>query len=202
MAELDRAARTLKPDHPLMLIANDLRALLAAPDDRLLIADQALTRFLPLQLDRLRAALAARPVTDADLPAELRADWQLPDGRVRVQALAAANAQDAEGLRRFTSGVTSIAPDAGGAAIIIAATATTILDAFRTAAIGAVIGITLLLLLVVRRIADEMRGRGKRADGESQRDEHRIFNLKREHIFRGVFQRRDKSFAPRWRSCP
>ncbi|MBC7635135.1 MAG: MMPL family transporter [Acetobacteraceae bacterium] len=154
LAELDGAARILKPDHPLMLIASDLRVLLAAPDDRLLIADQALTRFLPLQLDRLRAALAARAVTDADLPAELRADWQLPDGRVRVQALAAANAQDADGLRRFTAGVTAIAPDAGGAAIIIAATATTILDAFRTAAIGAVVGITLLLLAILRRIAD------------------------------------------------
>ena len=47
-----------------------------------------------------------------------------------------------------------MAPDAGGSAIIIAATATTILDAFRTAAIGAVIGITLLLLVILRRIAD------------------------------------------------
>ena len=154
LSELDRAAQKLAPDHPLQLIANDLRALLAGPDARLLIADQALTRFLPLQLDRLRAALAARPVTEADLPPELRADWQAPDGRVRVQALAASGAQDSAGLHRFTAEVISVAPDAGGSAIIIAATATTILDAFRTAAIGAMIGITLLLLVILRRIVD------------------------------------------------
>ncbi len=154
LSELDRAAQKLAPDHPLRLIANDVRALLAAPDDRLLAADLALARFLPLQLDRLRAALAVRPVVDSDLPAALRADWQTTDGRVRVQALAAQNAQDSAGLRRFTAEVTGVAPDAGGSAIIIAATATTILDAFRTAAIGAVIGITLLLLVILRRITD------------------------------------------------
>ena len=150
LAQLDQARGKLPAGHVLSAIADDLRALVAAPDATLLAADQALTRFLPLQLDRLRLALAAKPVTDADLPAALTADWRLPDGRVRVQALAGPAARDSAGLQRFAEAVRSVAPEAGGSAITITATAATILGAFHAAAIGAVLAIAVLLLLILR----------------------------------------------------
>ena len=158
LVELDRARVKLPPDDVVGAIADDLRALTTAPDATLLAADQALTRFLPLQLNRLRLALAAKPVTAADLPAELVADWRADappfNGQVRVQALARPAAQDSDGLHRFAAAVLAVAPNAGGSAVTISETAATILGAFRAAAIGAVLAIALLLLAVLRRPAD------------------------------------------------
>ena len=154
LAELEPARAKLPAGHVLGKLVDDLRALAAAPDTVLLEANAALTRFLPLQLDRLRRALAVKKVTEADLPAELTVDWRLPDGRVRVQALAGPSARGSDGLRRFADAVTAIAPDAGGSAITITATADTILAAFRAAALGAVVAIAILLLLVLRRLVD------------------------------------------------
>ncbi len=75
----------LQPGDPLIAITADLVRLAAVPDPALLAANTAITRFLPLQLDRLRNALAAKPVTEADVPAALRADWIAPDGRPRCR---------------------------------------------------------------------------------------------------------------------
>ena len=154
LVQLDRAAEKLPPDHPLVQIAGDLRALAAAPDPALLAANAALTRFLPLQLDRLRTSLSAAPVTLADIPPGLAQDWLLPDGRVRVQITAKPEAAAAAGLRRFVEQVQGVAPDAGGSAVTIAATAETIITAFTRAALGAIVAITIILTVALRRALD------------------------------------------------
>lgn len=154
LAQIDNAASKLDPKSPLALIGADLKRLEAAPDDTLLAANAALTRFLPQQLDRLRLALSTGPVTAADIPAALARDWRLPDGRVRVQAVAKKSAQDSAGLREFVAEVKSVAPSAGGSAVTIVASADTIVGAFRTAAIGALVAIAILLAAVLRRPLD------------------------------------------------
>ncbi len=157
LAQLEAGAKAApKPEAaaPIQPIIADLRALSAAPDATLLAANAALTRFLPLQLDRLRLSLAAKTVTQADIPADFAADWKLPDGRVRVQVLSKANARDSKGLHDFVTQVRTVAPNAGGSAVQIVETAGTIVSAFRTAAIGAVVSIAILLLLVLRRLLD------------------------------------------------
>jgi hypothetical protein len=68
-------------------LADDLRGLAIAPDSILLALGQTLTRFLPTQLDRLRDALEAQPVTLQTIPPELARDWLLPDGRARIHRL-------------------------------------------------------------------------------------------------------------------
>ena len=66
----------------------------------------ALTRFLPLALDRLRTALDAQPVTLADIPPDLARDWRLPDGRVRVQVTGRSRRRAiARGLHAFVAEV-------------------------------------------------------------------------------------------------
>ena len=50
--------------------------------------------------------------------------------------------------------VLGVAPDAGGSAVTIEATSATITGAFRSAAIGAVVAITLILFVALRRIGD------------------------------------------------
>ena len=154
LSQLNSAVPRLPPDHPLAAVAGDMRALQTAPDDVLMAANAALTRFLPDQIARLRLALAAGPVTPATIPPEVARDWQLPDGRVRVQVSARPDAADSAGLRAFVAQVQGVVPEAGGAAVTIASTAVTIIGAFERAAGGALLAITLILFAALRRVRD------------------------------------------------
>jgi hopanoid biosynthesis associated RND transporter like protein HpnN len=144
----------VKPGSPLALIGDDLTRLEQAPDPTLFAANDALTRFLPEALDDLRAGLGAQAVTLANLPPDVAGEWRLPDGQVRVEAVAGPAARGPAGLGRFVDAVRSVAPDAVGSAVVIVESARTIVSAFRTAAIGALVAIAVLLALVLRRADD------------------------------------------------
>jgi hopanoid biosynthesis associated RND transporter like protein HpnN len=140
--------------HPLRAIALDLQVLSKADDTVLLNMNTALVRFLPAQLGRLRLALAATPVTAADVPAYIRRDYVLPDGRARIQAVPKIAVTDSHLLRRFVTEVKGVAPDAGGAAVSIVATSDTITGAFIQAALSATVAIAIILLVALRRVVD------------------------------------------------
>jgi len=152
--QLARVLPKLPADSPLIRINAALVELVSAPDDRLLAANAALTRFLPLQLSRLRLGLAAKPVTAADLPADLVRDWRTPDGRARIQVLPRAAVRGSQGLHEFVAEVAAVTPDASGSAAGIVATSATIITAFRDAALGALAAIAIILLVVLRRVVD------------------------------------------------
>jgi hypothetical protein len=57
-------------------------------------------------------------------------------------------------LARFVAAVTAVAPDAGGAAVTIEATSATIVGSFRQAAIAALVAITAILFVALRRPLD------------------------------------------------
>jgi uncharacterized protein len=154
LAQIDPALTKLSKDHPLALIAADLRRMQIASDEVLMATNSALTRFLPTQLAHLRLALSAEPVTLSSIPSDFARDWLLPDGRARVQVNPKPEAQTPSGLKSFVQQVTAIAPDAGGSAVTINATAETIVAAFRQAAIYAVIAIAVILLGLLRRVLD------------------------------------------------
>ncbi len=139
---------------PIQPIVDDLTTLTTAPDATLLAVNASLTRFLPLQLQRLRSALAAHAVTSADIPPDFAADWRLADGRVRLQVLSTQAARDSAGLHAFVAEIRTLTPDAAGSAVTIVETSDTITHAFITAAIGALIAIAILLFLVLRRMLD------------------------------------------------
>ena len=151
---LTRAVAKLPADAPIALVAADLRALQGAPDAVLLSANQGLTRFLPAQLNRLRAALAAEPVTVQAIPADIAKDWVLPDGRARVQITPKPEAAGGPGLNRFVDQVSTAIPEAGGSAVTIIASSRTITGAFRNAAIAAVLMIAVILFATLRRPLD------------------------------------------------
>ena len=153
-AALAPALAKPSPDPQLVAIAGDLRRLAAAPDDVVLAANAALTRFLPAQLDQLRSALSAQPVSLHGIPPTLARDWVLPDGRARVQVLPKAVANTSSGLEEFVAEVTAVAPDAGGPAVTIEATSATIVGSFRSAAIAALVAITIILFVALRRVLD------------------------------------------------
>jgi len=148
------ALAKLPSDHVLSAIAGDLKKLVAAPGPVLVAVDQALTRFLPSELDQLREALGAQPVSLQTIPPMLARDWVLPDGRARVQVVPKPLAGSTIGLREFVTAITAVAPDAGGPAVTIVATSATIIGSFRSAAIAALIAITVILFVALRRVLD------------------------------------------------
>jgi hopanoid biosynthesis associated RND transporter like protein HpnN len=128
---IDSARSKLAAGSPLLAIGDDLTALSGESDSQLMAANAALTEFLPEELDNLRASLSAQPVTLASLPRDLTVDWLTADGRARIQVLPKASTMNSRGLRTFVQDVTAIAPNAGGSAVTVIASATTIIDAFR-----------------------------------------------------------------------
>jgi hopanoid biosynthesis associated RND transporter like protein HpnN len=155
LAQIDPALAKLPRDHALVGIDGDLKRLEVAPDIVLMATEAALTRFLPEQLSTLRDVLSAVPVTLKDIPPDLARDWSLPDGTSRVQVMGKPEVeQSSAGLRRFVAEVTRVAPSAGGSAVTIVATSDTITGAFRKAAILAVVAITVILSVVLRRVRD------------------------------------------------
>jgi hopanoid biosynthesis associated RND transporter like protein HpnN len=151
---LSQAGGRLAADDPLRAIAGDIDRLQNAPDGTLHAANDAVTKFLPAQLDRLRLALAARPVTLADVPQDIKHDWLLADGRARLQVLPNASVRDSDSIRRFVDEVTGVMPQATGAAVWIVRSAQTIVHAFSIAAVCAVVMIAILLSVALRRIMD------------------------------------------------
>jgi hopanoid biosynthesis associated RND transporter like protein HpnN len=154
LKKIQPALAKLPPDHPLVAIAGDLTRLSAAPDAVLADADRALTRYLPTQLNALRTLLNVGPVTLKDIPPEIARDWVVPDGRARVQVAPKPEVQDSAGLRRFVDQVLPLAPNAGGAAVIIEATSDTIIGAFRFAATTALVAIAVILFVALWRLVD------------------------------------------------
>ena len=154
LAQIEPAVAKLPQGHPLAQIVDDLRRMETAPDNVLMSTNAALTQFLPMQIAHLRLALSAEPVSLSSIPPDFARDWLLPDGRARVQVNPTPDAHTPQGLRTFVREVTAVAPNAGGAAVTIAATADTIVGAFRDAAVYAVIAIAIILLGLLRSVLD------------------------------------------------
>ncbi|MBV8870274.1 MAG: MMPL family transporter, partial [Acetobacteraceae bacterium] len=136
-------------------LAEVLRALSTAPDSDLVATNEALTRFLPSELARLRDSLDAQPVTLASLPEGVKRDWLLADGRARIQVVPKPiSDKTGNQLTAFVEQVRSVAPDAGGPAVTIHETSRTIMGAFRDAAAYALGAIALILLVALRSVRD------------------------------------------------
>jgi hopanoid biosynthesis associated RND transporter like protein HpnN len=152
--QIDAVAAKLAPGDPLRAIGGDFDALARGPDAHLFAANAAVTRFLPTQLAALREALSAHKVTLADIPADIRRDWLLPDGRARLQVLPKAAVVDGHALRRWVKAALKAVPDSAGSAVWILKSADTITNAFQIAAYSALAAIAVILALALRRILD------------------------------------------------
>jgi hopanoid biosynthesis associated RND transporter like protein HpnN len=117
-------------------------------------ARAALIPGLVVMLDQLRAALQAEPVTLESLPADLKRDWVAPDGRVRIEVFPKGDANDNANLQRFTTAVRQVAPDGTGTTVGIQESSRTIVKAFLWAGLWALLSITVLLAITLRRATD------------------------------------------------
>ena len=109
---------------------------------------------LKITFDQLRNTIQAGPVTLKTLPPELLNSWKSKDGLIRVEALPKGDPNDNDNLRRFADAVLAAEPNAIGGPVSILKSGDTIVRAFIHAGIFALLLISLLLWLTLRRITD------------------------------------------------
>jgi hopanoid biosynthesis associated RND transporter like protein HpnN len=105
-------------------------------------------------LDQLKSALQAQPVSLNTLPPDLVAGWKTKDGLIRVEALPRGDPNDNDTLRTFANAVLAAEPNAIGGPVSILKSGDTVVRAFIHAGIGALVVISLLLWLALRRVTD------------------------------------------------
>ncbi|MDQ0470573.1 hopanoid biosynthesis associated RND transporter like protein HpnN [Labrys wisconsinensis] len=125
----------------------------ATPETRARL-QKALFAGLPPMLAQLKDSLQASRVTLDNLPPSIRGDWTTPDGRAAVQVYAKGDSNDNATLRRFAAAVRAAAPDATGYPVTIQDAGETIVQAFFQAGALALVSITILLFVVLKRVTD------------------------------------------------
>jgi hypothetical protein len=131
-----------------------LHKMAAAPPPIREAAREALIPSLDTMLDLLRASLTAKKVTIASIPADLAANWVSADGRARIEVAPAGDANDNATLLQFAKAVRTIDPNAMGEPIAVQESGNTVVRAFIEAGLWALLSISLLLFIVLRRISD------------------------------------------------
>ncbi|MBR1151293.1 MMPL family transporter [Bradyrhizobium sp. JYMT SZCCT0428] len=121
------------------------------------VRDKAQSIFvIPLKItfDQLKNTMQAQSVTLKTLPPELVSSWKTKDGLMRVEALPKGDPNDNEVLRKFADAVLAAEPTAIGGPVSILKSGDTVVKAFIHAGIWALIVISVLLWLALRRVAD------------------------------------------------
>ncbi|MCX5619050.1 MULTISPECIES: MMPL family transporter [Bombella] len=141
----------------LAALHNALLRLSTAPDATLLSTNEALTHFLPAELNQLKTLLVPPPsITMQSIPAHIRADYIASNGAYRLVIHPKGQMSETKTLHRFVNELETVTPDISGPALEIIASAQTITHAFITAAICAIIAIALILLITLRRVLDSL----------------------------------------------
>ena len=170
VAALKRAANQLSlaaEDHPgagaaeaqhLSATLQKLAAADSAARDR---AETAMSGTLTIALQQLAELLQPSEITRASVPPEIARDWVAADGRALVdiapKVARGADPGDDAMLKRFAHAVKTTEPDAIGGTISILHSADVIIKAFLEAAGWALVTITILLWLALRRLSDVLR---------------------------------------------
>jgi hypothetical protein len=121
------------------------------------LRDEAQSVFIvPLKMDLagLRNYLQASPITTDNLPPDIKRQWVTPDGRARVQVSPKGDTNDTEVIRSFARAILSLYPNAVGIPISILESGNTVVTAFIQAGLYALLSITILLWIVLRRFGD------------------------------------------------
>jgi uncharacterized protein len=151
---VDRLAALPNPTPAAKRLTATLRDLAAKGDAGIAVMQKALITGLPDQLAQLRTALSAEPVSFDTLPADLKAEWLVPDGRARVEVYPRGDSNDNATLVRFVDTVKTVAPDVTGTALSLQESGEAVWRAFQLAGVFALVSVVILLVLVLRRVWD------------------------------------------------
>ncbi|MCL4527127.1 MAG: MMPL family transporter [Gammaproteobacteria bacterium] len=109
---------------------------------------------LPGELQRLGMALSATPITLQTLPKSLRDRYVAASGQARVEIFPKANLSSNQAMATFVRSVLKVEPNAVGTSVMLVQGGEAVLGAFQEATFIALIAISLLLLLALRRYRD------------------------------------------------
>jgi len=135
-------------------LADDLQKLADSNQAAREKAQAVFVTSLKIVLDQLKNALQAKPVSLNNLPADLVSGWKTKDGLMRVEAEPRGDPNDNETLRKFAAAVLVAEPTAIGGPVSILKSGDTIVKAFIHAGFWALLVISLLLWLTLRRVTD------------------------------------------------
>jgi len=102
----------------------------------------------------LRALLAVEPISIETLPGEVVRAWKTPDGQGEGRGRAGRSVNDDAALKRFTRAVLAVEPTATGGPVSILKSGYTIIGAFTEAGLWALVSISVILWITLRRFGD------------------------------------------------
>jgi hopanoid biosynthesis associated RND transporter like protein HpnN len=135
-------------------LAADLRRLADADPATRAAVQSAFITPLQTALHGLRLALQPKKVNEQALPETIKRAWRTDDGRARVEVLPKSDLNSNEEIRDFARAVQAVEPTATGGPIAILESGRTIIRAFFEAGLWALISISVLLWLALRRVTD------------------------------------------------
>ncbi len=114
--------------------------------------DGLLLRFFPMQIERLRKQMTARPVDIDSLPPDIRGRYMTEDGKARVEVLPKGDARDIQVRRVFVDEVASVSPDLSGAAFSVMRAGDVVANAMIQATLTALVLAAMLIFFMARRL--------------------------------------------------
>jgi predicted RND superfamily exporter protein len=158
-AALQKVVDALKPvgdQHPSAAkLSKALSDVVAKHDpDLLRRLNKNIIGVMQAKLAAVTQALGAERVTPENISDDLKRDWVTPDGQYLVQVYPKGNPRQHETQVAFVKAVLTVASDAAGAPISIQESGRVVTHAFIHAGLYALIAISLLSLLILRRFID------------------------------------------------
>jgi hopanoid biosynthesis associated RND transporter like protein HpnN len=131
-----------------------LRQLAEAPPKKRETARAVLLPGLHTLLGLLHRSLEAKPTGLDDIPEGLRRDWISADGQALIEVSPKGDPNSNEVMSKFAKAVEKVAPGATGEPVAVQKSGDTIVKAFIQAGITALVSISILLYIVLRRVTD------------------------------------------------
>jgi hypothetical protein len=117
-------------------------------------AVEALIPGLNTMLNQARASLQAQPVSLSTLPDSIKSQWIAKNGEALALVTPSGDSNNDANLSRFAAAVLKVDPNATGTAISIQEAGHVVVGAFVEAGLLSFVAITILLLVVLRRVRD------------------------------------------------
>jgi uncharacterized protein len=131
-----------------------LHKLAAAPPEKRDAARAVLLPGLHTLLDLLHHSMEAKPTGLDDIPQSIRRDWIAPDGQALIEVAPRGDPNNNDVMIQFARAVEKVAPGATGEPVAVQESGDTVVKAFIQAGFTALISISILLYIVLRRVTD------------------------------------------------
>jgi uncharacterized protein len=135
-------------------LADSIRALATAEPAKRDAARALLLPGLQTMLNLMHLSLEAKPTGLSDIPESLRRNWISADGQALIEVAPKGDQNDNTVMKKFAKAAEGVAPNATGEPIALQESGDTVIKAFVEAGIWALLSISVLLYIVLRRITD------------------------------------------------